>query len=215
MGRTAELLSSLEKGLAHLHFHGFAHGCVSPQTVGAVGYSVQLSTECVRRLNHKPIVPIIKPSFLAPESVAENVTTQADVWCLGATLFEALSQKRYGSAGTASFESLPLGAVVKRCLESDPRLRCTLKEAEAKAQQGPEPLLSFGASPVAKPEPLVIPPPPSAGRQSPTAKPEIRPRQQWWIFRSLSRPEQFRISPRLQMRSSGRKPPRPQECCRS
>ena len=147
----AELLSSVERGLSHLHSYGLVHGCVSPETVGAVGYTIQLSTECVRRINRTPIVPIVKPRYLAPESVGENTSTQADVWCLGATLFEVLSQRQYGSAGAVLSEGLPLGAVIKRCLETDPRTRCTLNEApglEVKAPAAATPPVS----PIAKPE---------------------------------------------------------------
>ena len=50
----AEVLHSLEKALAHLHSYGLIHGSVSPETVQAVGYTIQLDTENVRRLGKKP-----------------------------------------------------------------------------------------------------------------------------------------------------------------
>ena len=164
----AELLSSVEKALSHLHAYGLVHGCVSPETVGAVGYSIQLSTECVRRINQQPIVPIVKPRYLAPESVSENTSTEADVWCLGATLFEVLSQRQYGSAGAALSEGLPLGAVIKRCLETDPRTRCTLNEAPGFEVKAPaaatQPVTPAGTSAA----------PPTVPPVTATAKPEIR-----------------------------------------
>jgi serine/threonine protein kinase len=125
----AEVLQSAEKGLAHLHAYGLMHGSVSPETVQAVGYSIQLDTESVRRLGTKPRVEWSQPRYLAPESKEANLTTASDVWCLGATLFEVLAQEPYGSEGAQLDKGLPLGAVIARCLEKDPGQRCTLKEA--------------------------------------------------------------------------------------
>lgn len=174
----AELLSSVEKGLAHLHAYGLVHGCVSPETVGAVGYSIQLATECVRRLNQKPLVQISKPRFMAPESVGENTSTQADVWCLGATLFEVTSQTQYGSEGAVSVQGLPLGAVIKRCLETDPRTRCTLKEAPALgAKSSAEPAPPVPAATSAQSEgaaPTSASPASGDSRPAGTAKPQFR-----------------------------------------
>ncbi len=130
----AEVLQSCEKGLAHLHAHGLLHGSVSPQTVEAVGYSVQLNTENVHRVGKTPRVQWGKAQYLAPESKNLNLTTAADVWCLGATLFEVLSQETYGTAGAELEKGLPLAAVVYRCLDKNPLTRCTLRDASAGAQ---------------------------------------------------------------------------------
>ncbi len=138
----AEVLHSVEKALAHLHSFGLIHGSVSPETVQAVGYTIQLDTEDVRRLGTKPRVVWNKPRYLAPESGTANTTTAADVWCLGATLFEVLAQEPYGTPGAELEEGLPLGGIISRCLEKNPATRCTLKEAPAFENTAP-----------AKPEP--------------------------------------------------------------
>ena len=148
----AEVLHSCEKGLAHLHAHGLIHGSLSPETVEAVGYSVQLNTENVRRLGKKPRIQWSKPQYLAPESKEANLTTASDVWCLGATVFEVLSQSRYGSPGVELEKGLPLAAVIQRCLDKNPATRCTLKEAPTISEAPPEP--PPAAAPVA-PEPVI------------------------------------------------------------
>jgi serine/threonine protein kinase len=145
----AEVLQSLEKGLAHLHAYGLMHGSVSPETVQAVGYTIQLSTESVRRLGTKPRFEWVKPRYLAPESRGANVTTASDVWCLGATLFEVLAQEPYGSPGAELERGLPLAAVIARCLDKDPVTRCALKEDRAFAE---EPSAQPPAPPEVKPE---------------------------------------------------------------
>jgi hypothetical protein len=105
------------------------HGSLSPQTVEAVGYSVQLNTASIRRLGKKPRVEWNKPQYVAPENKEANLTTAADVWCLGATVFEVLSQHPFGTPGVELEKGLPLGGVILRCLDKNPTTRCTLKEA--------------------------------------------------------------------------------------
>jgi hypothetical protein len=154
----AEVLQSCEKGLAHLHAHGLLHGCVSPETVEAVGYSVQLNTESVYRIGKTPRIQWGKPQYLAPESKNLNLTTAADVWCLGATLFEVLSQERHGTPGAELEKGLPLAAVVQRCLDKNPLTRCTLKDASRGAYSEPAPA---AAPPPAQPVAAPPPPPPA------------------------------------------------------
>jgi len=127
----AEVLQSLERGLAHLHACGLIHGSVSPETVQAVGYTIQLDTGSVRRLGSKPRIEWSKPQYIAPESKGVNSTKAADVWCLGATLFELITQEKYGTAGAELEKGLPIGGVIARCLEKNPATRCTLKEGPA------------------------------------------------------------------------------------
>ena len=130
----AEVLHSCEKGLTHLHAHGLIHGSVSPWTVEAIGYSVLLNCESVRRLGKSLRIEWSKPQYFAPESKHGNLTTAADVWCLGATLFEVLAQEPYGTVGAELEKGLPLAAVIHRCLDRNPTTRCTLKEAPAVEQ---------------------------------------------------------------------------------
>ena len=121
-----ELLRSLAGGLEHLQSHGFTHGCVSPEMAVAVGELIQLSTECVRRINSVPKIEISKPRYLAPETGVANVTTAADVWCLGATIFESLVQRKYDTAWFSDLDRLNLGPTLKRCLDANPNTRSKL-----------------------------------------------------------------------------------------
>ena len=160
----AEVLHSCEKALAHLHAHGLIHGSVSPDTVEAVGYTVLLNVESVCRLGKKPRVQWREPQYLAPESKGANLTTAADVWCLGATLVEVLSQHPYGAPEAELDEGLPLAAVIQRFVDKNPATRCTLKEApaiEASPIATPLPASAEPAEkPVITPEAAVPPPPP-------------------------------------------------------
>ncbi len=123
-----ELLKGLGQGLLYLHSHGIAHGAVSPEMAVAVGDSIQLSTECTRRINAYPRLTIAVPRYLAPEARSANVSMAADVWCLGATIFEALVQKKYEAASFNDLAALSLGPILQRCLDQDPQTRAHLLE---------------------------------------------------------------------------------------
>ncbi len=92
---TTDVLRSVARGLGELHANGLVHGKVSPEEVFAIGDAIDISTESVRRVNAEPVVERKSAKYLAPESGTRNVTIASDVWCLGATVFEALTQKTY------------------------------------------------------------------------------------------------------------------------
>jgi eukaryotic-like serine/threonine-protein kinase len=126
-----EVLVSVSRALEHLHKHDLVHGCVSPDQIFALGDSIQLSTECVRRAGTAPIFEMATGKYVAPESAGVNVRPAADVWGLGATLFEVLTQKEFAMASREQVGSLPIpfGTVVERCLDPDPQTRCDVPDA--------------------------------------------------------------------------------------
>ena len=135
-----EVLRNSIKALGHLHANGLAHGCLSPEQILAQGDTVQLAGECVRKLNDAPPLDIVKPRYVAPESGAFQSTAAADVWCLGATLFETLAQKPYpenAAEAKAAIAGLPLSVILRRCLAKDPEKRATLVELQAILEKGP------------------------------------------------------------------------------
>lgn len=138
-----ELLKSAGKALGYLHANGLAHGCVSPDTILANGDSIQLAGECVRKLNDKPPLEFIQACYLAPECEGFQASAAADVWCLGATLFEALAQKQYGAEVRKEIAGLPLELILRRCLAKDPENRATLAEVLAILDKGPAGALAF------------------------------------------------------------------------
>ncbi|MDQ2843236.1 MAG: protein kinase, partial [Acidobacteriota bacterium] len=114
-----EVLRSIAKGLQELHANGFVHGCISSREVLAVGNGIELSTQSIRRINTEPIVERRAAKYLAPESGPRNLTGPSDVWCLGATLFEALTQTAYepGLLDEAANLKHPFGTMAACCLD--------------------------------------------------------------------------------------------------
>lgn len=150
---TIDLLRTVSRGLEELHGNGFVHGCLSPDQVLAIRDSVVVSTECMRRVNAEPIIERKPAKYLAPESGTHNLTIASDVWCLGATVFEALTQKTYepGLEEEAAALKHPFGTLTTRCLKPDPDQRCRLADLEAILRSKP-PLPS-------RPKPVPVPPP--------------------------------------------------------
>ncbi len=147
-----EVLVSIARALERLHENRLLHGCVSPEQIVAFGDSIQLTSECVRPINASnasQTVEIVKPKYLAPESSGTNTTPAADVWCLGATLFEVLTQKDCGAGclGEADALPMPFSRVAQRCLASDPENRCTLSEAMALYKTDHTPKKDHSAAP--------------------------------------------------------------------
>lgn len=127
-----ECLSAMTTALEQLHAGGLVHGCLAPEHIFSIGESVRLSTECARVSGSKPLLPHVQARYRAPESAHENLTPQADIWCLGATLVEILTQQP-GREGLPESESLPapFNGIARKCLEADPAARPQLGQIEA------------------------------------------------------------------------------------
>ncbi len=133
VAETREALGSIAHGLEALHINGLAHGCLSPSQVLAVGEAIKLPVGCVRAFGIPPSLEIQKPVYLAPESAGENLTAEADLWCLGATVFESLSQHPWSEDLRVQLDAVPepFAAIAHRCLQDDPTERATLGEVVA------------------------------------------------------------------------------------
>ncbi len=155
-----EILRGVARALQELHARDLVHGTVSPDRVFAFGDSIKLSAESLRKANSAPPLAAVPAKYLAPESTGENVTRESDVWCMGATLFEALTQQHYGPDCHEKAGSLsePWNRILPKCLEPDPAQRARISDLDnlRKAQ----PVREIAAT-IATPAPLA--PEPQAG----------------------------------------------------
>lgn len=149
---TREALRSVARGLEALHVNDLAHGCLSPSQVLAVGDAIKLPVGCVRAFGVPPSLEIQTPAYLAPESSGENLTAEADLWCLGATLFEALTQNAWTENLRDQLDDVPepFATIACRCLETDPGGRATLGEVVAllSGQLKPTPRVKIAPAPI-------------------------------------------------------------------
>ncbi len=133
-----EVLLQCSRALEHLGRNGLVHGSVSPEEILAVGDSIQLSAEGVRKVDGAAGSGALKSKYAAPESAGGNATGAAAVWSLGATIFETLTQKTCGEGCREQAKQLPVGWILDQCLDPEPSKRCTPEEIPALLKSGPK-----------------------------------------------------------------------------
>lgn len=127
-----DMLASLLDALVFLHNRGFVHGHIRPSNVMAVGDDLKLSADTICRLG-EPVESFGAPSaYDAPEGNRGGASSQADIWSVGVTLVETLTQQRIerelsSRHDPALPETLPQGfaEIARHCLRRAPNKRWT------------------------------------------------------------------------------------------
>ena len=154
-----DALLNIAKALEVLHLNGLVHGNLSPAHVVAIGDSIRLSGEGVRFRGAAPAFQSKPATYLAPESNGTNLSTESDIWCLGATVFETLSQKPWAESEREKIEALPepFATIALRCLVPEPAGRCHLAEVVALARGEIKPSPRPKPVPAPRPAAVVLP----------------------------------------------------------
>ena len=145
-----DLLSPVVEGLAHLHGLGLAHGRLKPANIMAVNEEVKLACDGACPIGQAVFA---QPSvYDAPEVAATGTSAPADVWSLGATLVEVLTQQlpvNDGAGDPLLPEQLPsaFSNIVRRCLRRTPQSRWSLQELARELRPAPQPEPSVNVSP--------------------------------------------------------------------
>jgi TonB family protein len=149
-----QMLDPVIEALAYLHGKSFAHGHVKPSNVLVVNDVLKLSGDSVAATGGVRVL-LKEPSIYdAPEAIRGAIGPSADVWGLGVTLVEVLTQRppvwgRAAHTEPVVPERMPrvLAEIARECLRRDPEERATL--SQVKARLAPSAPLEF---PVSKPE---------------------------------------------------------------
>jgi TonB family protein len=140
---TRDLLQSVLDTLAYIHAKGFVHGHIKPANVMAVGNLIKLSSDGLCGAGESSRVVGAPSIYSAPEIVdGGGISSASDVWSLGMTLVEALTQHPLAWEGMEPAELVlpetlpePFFDIASHCLRRDPQRRWTLAEIEANLQQ--------------------------------------------------------------------------------
>jgi TonB family protein len=159
-----ELLVPTLDALAFLHRESWVQGQLKPSNFLVVNDQLKLATDTIRPVAVSR-VGLAHPSiYEPPESAEGNVSAAGDVWALGVTLVEALTQYPPtwpdGRAGAPAYPAnLPpiFAETVQRCLSRDPADRPTVAELQSQTK------------PIE-----VAPPPPTTSRSSTPPRPAAR-----------------------------------------
>jgi TonB family protein len=160
-----DLLEPTLDALNYLHGRGFVHGHLKPANVLAAKDQLKLASDALCRPGAAVQAPETLDPYDPPEKAGGATLPAADVWSLGMTLTEALTQhlpkwNENEAADPVVPETLPapLLDIVRGCLRRDPQRRLTIADIKAR--------LHPSASSLPKPTPL---PQPRSAADSPQA----------------------------------------------
>jgi serine/threonine-protein kinase len=136
---TREMLDPVIDALSYLHGKGFVHGRLKPSNIMVVSDQLKLSCDNLHPAGEVRNLPQSTRVYDAPEAVSGTISPAADIWSLGITLIEALTQRppvwnRSAQSEPTVPESIPqpFAGVARESLRSDPERRCTLSDVKAR-----------------------------------------------------------------------------------
>ncbi|HET6929416.1 MAG TPA: protein kinase [Candidatus Acidoferrum sp.] len=151
--------------LVYLHGKGLVHGHLKPSNILATHDRLKLSSDSLFPFGERRQLLRGRDIYDAPEMQSAPVSAKEDVWSLGVTLVEALTQHPPVFSSEPSTDpvvprELPdlFLVITKHALRRDPNHRWTV--AEIAARLNPAPLAAAAA--VASSLPIATPPPPES-----------------------------------------------------
>jgi TonB family protein len=144
---TRDMLQSVLQALAYIHVKGFVHGHIKPANIMAVGDQVKLSSDGLCGVGESSRVLGTPNTYAAPEIVdGAGMSPASDIWSLGMTLVEALTQHPAAWDATEQTELVlpetlpePFLEIASHCLRRNAQSRWTVAQIAAKLQQPPAP----------------------------------------------------------------------------
>jgi TonB family protein len=149
---SGEMLAPVVDVLAYLHDKGLAHGHLKPANIMATGDRLKIASDGIGRIGESPDREGTSSPYDPPEIAVAGITPLGDVWSLGVTLVEALTQ-RLPAWETAHQEepvlppnlSEPFSDIARNCLRRDPLRRWTVAEIAARLRSETPALAASGA----------------------------------------------------------------------
>ncbi len=140
----AEMLPPILDALAYLHEKGFAQASLKPSNLLVVDDQLKLSSDRLQGTGPHGSRVSAPRIYDAPECATGTFSPATDIWALGATLVEALSQhppvwarESGGEPKIPGSLPQPYAGIARECLRSDPARRCSLAEVKARLDGSP------------------------------------------------------------------------------
>ena len=130
-----EMLTPILDALSYLHSQDLVHGRIKPPNIMVVQDRLKLPTEGVQRAGTMMGLPHPFTLYDAPELSSGSISPSADIWSLGMTLAEALTQgpplwdrswKR--DPDLPADIPQPYGEIARACLRCEEAQRATVRE---------------------------------------------------------------------------------------
>jgi serine/threonine protein kinase len=171
-----ELLLPTLDTLAFLHRNHLMHGQLRPSNFLAIDDRLKLASDTVRPIGNSASGIVRTSLYDPPELKGGEISAAGDIWGLGITLAEALTQhaplwsdERCETASLPANFPAPFADTVRRCLSLAPAHRPTVMELEALYKPAPQ------SQPISEPKPLA--------REAPrkATAPRSFPRRHPWL----------------------------------
>jgi TonB family protein len=142
-GETTEMLPPVLDALAYLHGRGFAHAGVKPGNILAVQDQLKIASDNVRVLGDASTNGAGASVYDPPEAGTRRLSPASDVWSLGVTLVEVLTQARPAKASSNQEPVVsegvpqPFRDIARHCLQTEPERRWTIADITARLRPMP------------------------------------------------------------------------------
>jgi TonB family protein len=136
---TRDMLCPVLDALEYLHGKGFVHGDLKPANILATGDHLKLSSDAISRVGESQGGSRRVDAYDPPEAISGMLTPAADVWSLGATLVEVLTQHLPDwQPGTNRDPVVPANLpapfleIARQCLRLEPQRRVSVVDIAAR-----------------------------------------------------------------------------------
>jgi TonB family protein len=130
-----EMLEPTLSALEYIHRQGFVHGHLKPSNIMAVEDRLKLSSDGLLRTGASDKNPATL--YNPPERATGVVSPAGDVWSLGITLVEVLTQRLQSNGIVPANLPEPFAEIARGCLHSNPVDRLTVPQI-SQILAGPE-----------------------------------------------------------------------------
>ena len=156
-----ELLKPTLQALSYLHRQNLVHGQLRPSNFLVVNDTLKLASDTIRGIGQPAARPKPQTLYDAPEAVDGRIAAAGDIWGLGITMVEALTQYPPATVEERSdVVSLPASVpptfvyVVRQCLNRNPADRPTVADLEGQVTRA---AAAATAAPAAVAAPVITP----------------------------------------------------------
>jgi TonB family protein len=173
---TRDMLGPVLDALEYLHGRGFVHGDLKPANILATGDHLKLSSDRSSRIGESQSASRSAGAYDPPEAVGGVLTPASDVWSLGTTLVEVLTQHLPEWRSAPDREPVvpvnlpaPFLEIARQCLRLEPDRRINVADIAARMNSRAEAARS-ASRPVASPS---VGPIAAAGQIPPVTPPRM------------------------------------------